>query len=189
MGVRGEVSWLPKQDAELHKLWLEGLSATDISGRLCAPPRTRNAIIGRLHRKGWTRSAGQTAQVQDLRNAKAKRSTMPKLAKAPKGAGPYQGDPHDSPVEKRIAALAANAVVRAAAAALPPPAGAAVVPLEGLGAHACHWPLGDPQHPAFGFCGQPQAEASVYCPHHHQGAYRAPPARAETAKSLARRYG
>lgn len=42
--------WTPERDAELRKLWADGLSASQIAGRLGSV--TRNAVLGKVHRLG-----------------------------------------------------------------------------------------------------------------------------------------
>lgn len=47
-----------------------------------------------------------------------------------------------------------------------------------LGAHTCHWPIGEPATEAFGFCGLPARPDKPYCLAHCARAYReTPPAR------------
>lgn len=48
--------------------------------------------------------------------------------------------------------------------------GPQVARLEDLPAHACHWPIGDPSEPGFGFCGRPAPER-VYCDPHWRRAH------------------
>jgi GcrA cell cycle regulator len=35
----------------------------------------------------------------------------------------------------------------------------------------CHWPLGDPRHPDFGFCNRRRIEGAPYCRAHAAVAY------------------
>lgn len=49
--------------------------------------------------------------------------------------------------------------------------GVAVVRLEDLGNDDCKYPIGDPQAPAFGFCGAPKADGRPYCQPHCAIAY------------------
>ena len=55
----------------------------------------------------------------------------------------------------------------------------------------CKWPIGDPRHPDFHFCGRASAEGLPYCTDHARRAYQ-PPARRggerdEAQRMLARR--
>ena len=45
------------------------------------------------------------------------------------------------------------------------------VTLERAHPNACRWPLGDPKHPDFRFCGQPADGSRPYCQHHASIAY------------------
>lgn len=42
----------------------------------------------------------------------------------------------------------------------------------------CRWPIGDPRHPEFHFCGAPRAAGRPYCAAHWQMAFQ--PARPRT---------
>jgi GcrA cell cycle regulator len=43
-----------------------------------------------------------------------------------------------------------------------------------LDAHDCRWPVGEPRHPDFHFCGERQAEGRPYCALHWQMAFQPP---------------
>jgi GcrA cell cycle regulator len=38
--------------------------------------------------------------------------------------------------------------------------------------HDCRWPIGEPRHPDFHFCGEPQAAGRPYCEHHWAMAFQ-----------------
>lgn len=40
--------------------------------------------------------------------------------------------------------------------------------VETLEANDCRWPIGDPRHPDFHFCGAQQVLGRPYCEHHWQ---------------------
>lgn len=40
--------------------------------------------------------------------------------------------------------------------------------LETIEAHQCRWPIGDPRHAGFHFCGAQKAEGRPYCASHWQ---------------------
>ena len=46
-----------------------------------------------------------------------------------------------------------------------------VIPLVDLIGDVCHWPIGDPQHEDFGFCGAPSHSDRPYCAEHCRLAY------------------
>jgi GcrA cell cycle regulator len=41
-----------------------------------------------------------------------------------------------------------------------------------LEANDCRWPVGEPRHPDFHFCGEPQACGRPYCEHHWSMAFQ-----------------
>ena len=49
-----------------------------------------------------------------------------------------------------------------------------------LDAHDCRWPIGEPRHPDFHFCGEKQAEGRPYCARHWQMAFQPPRPRHQT---------
>ena len=46
-----------------------------------------------------------------------------------------------------------------------------ILRLEELTDNDCHWPIGDPKQPNFGFCGKPTAPQSRFCREHTWLAY------------------
>ena len=46
-----------------------------------------------------------------------------------------------------------------------------VYTLTDLSSQTCRWPIGDPKHENFRFCGKPVAAARPYCPEHCAAAY------------------
>ncbi|MFZ5670328.1 MAG: GcrA family cell cycle regulator [Pseudomonadota bacterium] len=167
------MGWTDDRVATLKKLWLEGLSASQIAKQLGGV--TRNAVIGKVHRLGLS---GRAAPSQPARP----------VFKAPRPARPVS----TTPVAPRR--VVAEPV---AAAPLPTPVhrieepGSATVLT--LGAHMCKWPIGDPTSDSFTFCGRRAGEAGPYCREHAQVAYQQPQqgkkkaSASELARSL-RRY-
>jgi GcrA cell cycle regulator len=140
--------WTDDRIERLGALWAEGLSASEIAARLGG--LTRNAVLGKLHRLG-------------LLGGRVR-------------SGRLSAKPPQAPKQRRAKA-ATQPVVRAGPA--PPPRAAApealqlqglVSRLELLGAHVCHWPVGDPAAEDFAFCGRPAA-AGPYCAAHAAVAY------------------
>ena len=164
------MGWTDERVDVLKRLWLEGLSASQIAKQLGGGV-TRNAVIGKVHRLGLS---GRAAPSQPVR-APALRA--PRAAR-PVSAAPVRREPAPTPV------------------APPPPRyyvpetpGSATVLT--LGAHMCKWPIGDPSSDGFTFCGA-RATEGPYCIHHAQVAYQPKQktgrsAASELARSL-RRY-
>ncbi len=171
--------WTEDRVATLKKLWLDGLSASQIAKQLGGV--TRNAVIGKVHRLGLS---GRAAPSQPARPAfKPSRPARPVM---------------QAPMPPRRAEVAAP-VQQPMAAAPPPPAptfrheepGSATVLT--LGAHMCKWPIGDPATDGFSFCGRRTGDEGPYCVEHARVAYQPQQKKArrsdgsELARSL-RRY-
>lgn len=166
--------WTEDRVTSLKKLWLEGLSASQIAKQLGGV--TRNAVIGKVHRLGLS---GRAAPAAPARPAfKAPRPARPAVSHAPRRAEPAQPVHHPVP-----------------AAPLPvvheEPGSATVLT---LGAHMCKWPIGDPASETFSFCGRRTGHDGPYCAEHSRVAYQpqmkksgARTGEAELARSL-RRY-
>jgi GcrA cell cycle regulator len=142
------MGWTDERVELLKKLWLDGLSASQIAKQLGGV--TRNAVIGKVHRLGLS---GRAAPSQPARPAfKAPRPPRPAHVPAPRRAEPT-----------------------AQAPATPPPVfyveepGSATVLT--LGAHMCKWPIGDPATDSFTFCGR-RAGEGPYCVEHARMAYQ-----------------
>lgn len=143
------MGWTDERVALLRKLWLEGLSASQIAKQLGGV--TRNAVIGKVHRLGLS---GRATPSQPPRPAfKAPRAPRP--AAAPQ--------------------LAPRRVLPAVSAAPEPqpvhyveePGSATVLT---LGSHMCKWPIGDPSSDGFTFCGR--RTDGTYCVEHQRLAYQ-----------------
>ena len=175
------MSWTDERVSTLKKLWLDGLSASQIAKQLGGV--TRNAVIGKVHRLGLS---GRAAPSQPARPA----------FKAPRPARPAAQAMPSAP--RRVTPVEAPSSVPAASASTPPslpafrheePGSATVLT---LGAHMCKWPIGDPSLDNFTFCGRRSEENGPYCHEHACVAYQPAQAKkkssaAELARSL-RRY-
>lgn len=161
--------WTEDRTGALKKLWLEGLSASQIAKQLGGGV-TRNGVIGKVHRLGLS---GRAAPSQPAR------ATF--RPSRPKSRPPL-------PVTAKQALPAPTAPATAPA---PPPEPKEQLPgtavLLTLGEHMCKWPIGDPATAGFSFCGRRASE--VYCVEHARVAYQPQVKRGATdlARSL-RRY-
>jgi GcrA cell cycle regulator len=171
------MGWTDERVETLKKLWMDGLSASQIAKQLGGV--TRNAVIGKVHRLGLS---GRAAPSHPSRPA----------FKAPRAPRPISmPTPRPRVAEARPAATATAGVPAVRAAPFVELPGTATVLT--LGAHMCKWPIGDPSSNDFTFCGRRAGdESSPYCVDHARMAY-APPAGkkktsvAELTRSL-RRY-
>ena len=164
------MGWTEERVELLKKLWNEGLSASQIAGRLGGV--TRNAVIGKVHRLGLS---GRVTPTRTLgtrrprtRNATAQRRVVvrPRAAVAPGGAARAHWQWESS----------------VAPEGLPEVAEELFIPLEDrksvlmLKEGDCRWPIGDPQAPDFHFCGHAKHETLPYCEFHARKAYQPPQA-------------
>jgi GcrA cell cycle regulator len=162
------MGWTDERVDLLKKLWLDGLSASQIAKQLGGV--TRNAVIGKVHRLGLS---GRAAPSQPSRPVfKAPRAPRPTPAPAP----------------RRVEAQTAVPVPQPVFYAEEP--GSATVLT--LGAHMCKWPIGDPASDGFSFCGRRTDAEGPYCVQHARVAYQPQQTRkrssaSELARSL-RRY-
>jgi GcrA cell cycle regulator len=160
------MGWTDERVATLKKLWLEGLSASQIAKQLGGV--TRNAVIGKVHRLGLS---GRAAPSQPARPVYRPQRPRPAVAAAPA--------PRPAPMAVRTPVAAA-------------PAPAPVVDLPGtatvltLGAHMCKWPIGDPTTDDFSFCGRRSGDEGPYCVEHARVAYQPQQKKKTTASELAR---
>ena len=172
------MSWTDERVTTLKKLWLDGLSASQIAKQLGGV--TRNAVIGKVHRLGLS---GRAAPSQPARPA----------FKAPRPARPAATAMPSAPrrvIAAEPAALPAVAQQPSVPAFRAEEPGSATVLT--LGAHMCKWPIGDPSLDNFTFCGRRSEENGPYCHEHASVAYQPAQAKkksgaAELARSL-RRY-
>jgi GcrA cell cycle regulator len=141
--------WWPAEHlAELVLMVADGLSGAQIADELNTRFRTtytRNAVIGKAHRKGLvTRgvSRRKTTNPPGFREKTAAALAAP----APK---PYRVPRPVPPLEQRKLACAAIVPKR--------------LTLEQLESSHCRWPYGDGP---FTFCGHPRTELLPYCLDH-----------------------
>ena len=143
------MGWTEERVALLKKLWLEGLSASQIAKQLGGV--TRNAVIGKVHRLGLS--------------GRATPSSPPRPAfKAPRPPRPVS----NASLAPRRALAHPPAPQPQTAYYVDEPGSATVLT---LGAHMCKWPIGDPASDGFTFCGRRIGEGS-YCNEHARLAYQ-----------------
>jgi GcrA cell cycle regulator len=158
------MSWTDERVEVLKKLWAEGLSASQIAGRIGGV--SRNAVIGKVHRLGLSGRA-TTSRMRSMR-PRARVVAFP--TRAPAVQYRTQGN------------VALKALLVAEPDAEPFVVGTAViedfpmpqaerVELLSLKDNMCRWPLGDPQDENFRFCGC-RTGGSTYCEYHSRIAYQ-----------------
>ena len=145
------MGWTEERVSLLKKLWLEGLSASQIAKQLGGV--TRNAVIGKVHRLGLS---GRATPSQPQRPTfKTPRAPRPAIAA--------------SPAPRRSIEAALPAHLPAPILAPEEPGTATVLT---LGAHMCKWPIGDPASDSFTFCGRRSDREGPYCVEHARVAYQ-----------------
>jgi GcrA cell cycle regulator len=156
------MSWTDERVELLKKLWSEGLSASQIAGRLGSV--TRNAVIGKVHRLGLSGRATTTRI----------KSSRPRRAPAPKRPRPQFKQPGNP---------AFRSLYQGEAEVYQPPAEEMEIPvgerksLQDLTESSCRWPIGDPQMADFHFCNKKKVPGLPYCEHHARRAFQPPSAR------------
>lgn len=158
------MGWTDERVEQLKKLWAEGLSASQIAGRLGGV--TRNAVIGKVHRLGLS--------------GRATTSRMKSHRARPRSSGPATAK---RTVKSRFGTVG-NPVVRALyqldAVAYMPPVEELEIPvaerktIQTLTESSCRWPIGDPQNPDFHFCNRHKVPGLPYCEIHARRAFQPP---------------
>ncbi len=161
-----KMPWTDERVEMLKKLWSDGLSASQIAGRL-GMGVTRNAVIGKVHRLNL---AGRATQPRNSTPRAPREPRMPGIARPQSPSMPTAGS----------AALKAYTRAEARPLSLPEPKPLRLVelPKDGritilhLSDKTCRWPIGDPGTEEFCFCGHGPRESSPYCEYHARIAYQ-----------------
>jgi GcrA cell cycle regulator len=193
------MGWTDERVETLKRLWLDGLSASQIAGQLGGV--TRNAVIGKVHRLGLS---GRAAPSQPARPTfKPARPPRPATGATPAGR---RGAIMDTVAEVTPETMIETPLVTAPETPAPAPIPAAardsatMAPLEEtqapvaelakgaatvltLGAHMCKWPIGDPSTADFTFCGRRASPERPYCVDHARLAYQPAPSKKKSAPS------
>lgn len=165
------MSWNDERVELLKKLWAEGLSASQIAGRIGAV--TRNAVIGKVHRLGLSGRATTTrmkshrprprpAIANGVGQGKRPAPTKPRFANVGNTALRelyQQVEPYVAPVEELVIPMAERRSIQT------------------LEECHCRWPIGDPQDAEFHFCGKAKITGLPYCEFHSRRAFQPPQAR------------
>lgn len=187
--------WTPEQDEKLKRFADEGLSASEIAGRMRI---SRNAVIGRAHRimiKTDCQRRGRytngrlvphwTADEDEL--LRSSMSTREIAAKLGRSKGAILRRAYHLQISRMIVRPTPEPKVHApkarprrapapSVAALPPeplpPVGSKTLVDLPATLTACRWPYGEPRSPEFRFCGQRSRDGHPYCDAHERVAYR-----------------
>lgn len=191
------MNWTDERVELLKKLWSEGLSASQIAAQLGGV--SRNAVIGKVHRlklsgRGKTTTAAPRSKKPAAAPVAAPRSTSSAGTGSSMGSSMGSGisssmssgsssASHASPRATMMrssggAALQAAVQVDTVAAPIIRNNENVVVPISRhltllqLTERTCKWPVGDPLHDDFHFCGHESGESTPYCAYHSKLAFQ-----------------
>lgn len=153
---RREKTWTEERTYIAAEMWSEGNSASKIADylnqRFCMRI-TRNAVIGKVHRLGKMYRAPSAGK---------------RTSRSPRSINRGQVIRVGSKVKRRVVAAIANMHQWP----IPPSEGmAAITDIMDLEDHHCRWPVGDPLHSDFGYCGSEAVKGMPYCLHHCRKAH------------------
>ena len=153
------MSWNDERVDLLKKLWTEGLSASQIAGRIGGV--TRNAVIGKVHRLGLSGRATTSRTTPSRprnRISTARRPAKPRFTHIGNSAfkNLLDAEPYTPAFEEIEIPLAERKT------------------LQDLTEKCCRWPIGDPQTPEFHFCNRGKVAGLPYCEHHARRAFQPP---------------
>lgn len=152
----GPSVWTDERVTLLKRLWTEGLSASQIAGRL-GNGVTRNAVIGKISRLNLAqRARPSTPRKSPIERAKRVRPTVSVTPRAPQvKAQPIEPQPRPVPQPEPLKLSEDGRVT-----------------ILHLSDKTCKWPIGDPGAEDFCFCGHKPREGSPYCEYHARLAYQ-----------------
>lgn len=165
--------WNDERVELLKKLWAEGLSASQIAGRIGEV--TRNAVIGKVHRLGLSgrvttsrKKKGRTIQVSRVQPVLSRDEAEKQAAERRRlfAAAAEAALPKPVFVEHKPTAVALAVVPALVKEEDPAPTTSLGVSLLDLKESMCRYPIGDPQADGFHFCGARKAAGFPYCEKH-----------------------
>ena len=174
------MGWTEERVELLKKLWMEGLSASQIAGIL-GEGVTRNAVIGKVHRLKLSgrakpassaprvRSAPRSSGVRRMPNSSGRSSSMGGGAMKSRSMGGGGGF-HGATALKMDQEFETEAYQSPEVQELFIPVEQRLTLLQ-LSEQTCKWPIGDPLTPDFYFCGQHSEDSKPYCEFHSRRAY------------------
>ncbi len=143
------MDWNDERIESLSKMWREGLSASQVARQLGGV--SRSAVIGKVHRLGI---AGRDAPTRP--NAMGGRPSTRIVASA--GGVRRAETPRAAPAPRASSRIVFEV--------------GATASIGSLTAHACRWPIGEPDKDDFGYCGRLITAAGSYCAGHASMAVR-----------------
>lgn len=173
------MSWTDERVETLKKLWMDGLSASQIAAEL-GEGVTRNAVIGKVHRLKLSARAKPATTSPRPRPANRPAARRPATTGVSTGGAPATLKRRQTIGPAQVVgatALKASEetemeveIATAVAAEIEIPE-AERLGLMDLNEHTCKWPIGDPLNADFHFCGRESEEGKPYCDFHSRRAY------------------
>jgi GcrA cell cycle regulator len=154
------MAWTDERVELLKKLWADGLSASQIAGRLGGV--TRNAVIGKVHRLGLSGRATSSRSSAP----RPRRAHVPRAHRSPSLLFGTRGNTALKPSYEAELELHPALIEELV---IPLHERASILTLKET---MCRWPIGDPGEPEFHFCGRKACNALPYCEHHARMAYQ-----------------
>jgi GcrA cell cycle regulator len=156
------MAWTDERVELLKKLWGEGLSASQIAGRLGSV--TRNAVIGKVHRLGLSGRATTSRMKSHRPRPRMAAKRMSKARNAQIGNPAFRAlyaepEAYHPPVEELVIPMHERKYIQT------------------LTECSCRWPIGDPQTAEFHFCGKNKVPGLPYCEFHARRAFQPPQTR------------
>lgn len=193
------MGWTEERVELLKKLWLEGLSASQIAGVL-GEGVTRNAVIGKVHRlklSGRAKPASSAPRARQVPRPTARRVASPSSSGGVRSSGAFVSSSNGGGGSSSMGATMKSSRpmssgggggIQGATALkmdeefavevqMAPQAAELFIPVDKrlnllqLNEHTCKWPIGDPLTPDFYFCGGHSDEGKPYCEFHSRRAY------------------
>lgn len=160
----GSWRWSKERVERLKKLWADGFSGRQIAERL-GGGITRNAAIAKAWRLGL--------EQREATHGSKKHALACKLGrKKPKSQSPWRAvEVHGAGA---VRGIKSDGFVPPIDMPAPEHQRKTVVTLE---KDDCRWPIGDPQHADFHFCGAEKVPGLPYCGQHAARAYQPPKTR------------
>lgn len=160
-------NWTFAQNELLIRLWKEGYSAAQIGSQI---GRSRNAVIGKIHRELGEESRRKPRQRSVRPSAELQRLPPPRvfkrLARNLSALVVIEGAAQPAPDER------ANDMSTTRIKFMPIDERALRINIFDLKSHHCRWPIDDPAAiGGFVFCGQDKAEGCAYCTAHARMAF------------------
>jgi len=153
------MNWTDERVETLKKLWADGLSASQIAAELGGI--TRNAVIGKVHRLGLSgRAKSPSSAAPRPRKTRPHSQHMMRVSRPSIRGNTALAHSYELEVENEPEVI--DNII---------PLGQRRTLLE-LTEETCRWPIGDPGHADFFFCGGQSIATLPYCAYHSRVAYQ-----------------